>query len=48
LQKTQLFKAYVQYLTDCFSAPELRTTIKRNPHIAQEYPGVVNLVALKL
>ena len=48
LQKTQLFKAYVQYLTDCFNAPELRKILKRNPQIAQEYPGVINLISLKI
>jgi len=43
-----LLKAHTKHLLGILNTPAFRKTLKKNPHMIQEYPGVTDLVVLNL
>ena len=47
-QESEIFKEHLRYLEDFFNASDTLKTLKENIQIIQEYPGVLNLLELKI
>ena len=45
--KTKKFQEYLQYLTNVFGRTRYKKSLKDNPQLIQNYPGLINLVELK-
>lgn len=43
MSKNKALKNYIKYLAAFFNAPEGLSLLKDNPHIIQEYPGVLDV-----
>jgi Fe-S-cluster containining protein len=46
--ESEIFKKYTRYLVERLNRPRRLSILRNNPQIIQEYPGVLNLVELKI